>query len=129
MAVIPFTGAPISLAMLRRSFCTPARGSQLELFYHVVVHEGVSEEGCGIGLSVRVPGMTLSPQLRALGLPDFPTVPLCMMWRDDDDRLLRVIRTEVEKRAAELSLKAQKCCSSVQWLQWQLPVELTPWPP
>ncbi len=74
---------------------------------HLVEH--YVQQGYGIGLSVSVPGMPLSTRLRSLVLPDFPAVPLGMMWRDDHDRLLRVFRAEVEKRAAELSPRAQKC--------------------
>jgi DNA-binding transcriptional LysR family regulator len=70
---------------------------------HLVDH--YVQEGYGIGLSVRVPGIALSPKLRALELPDFPTVPLGMIWRDDQDKLLRAFRLEVEERARELAAK------------------------
>lgn len=61
------------------------------------------QEGYGIGLSVRVPGFRLSPKLRVIELPDFPTVPLGMLWRDDQDRLLRAFRAQVEQRAGQIA--------------------------
>ena len=59
--------------------------------------------GYGIGLSLRLPGVRLSPKLRALELPGFPDLPLGMLWRDDLDKLLRAFRAEVQNRAAQIS--------------------------
>jgi DNA-binding transcriptional LysR family regulator len=55
-------------------------------------------EGYGIGLSVRIPGVPLSPKLRELDLPQFPAMPLGMMWRDNEDRLTRLFREQVRQR-------------------------------
>jgi DNA-binding transcriptional LysR family regulator len=60
-------------------------------------------EGYGIGLSVSVPGVRLSPALRAIELPNFPVLALGMLWRDNEDRLLRVFREQVELRAKEVA--------------------------
>ena len=59
------------------------------------------EEGYGVGLSVRVPGARLARGLRAVELDDFPAMPLGLMWRDNEDRLTRAFREEVERRAAK----------------------------
>jgi len=69
----------------------------LKLIEHYV------QEGYGIGLSVRMPGTALSPNLRALDLPGFPAVPLGMMWRNSEDRLLRAFREQVKHRAEEIA--------------------------
>ena len=61
------------------------------------------QEGYGIELSVRVPGVRVPPNLRALELPNFPVLCLGMLWRDNEDRLLRVFREQVEQRAREVA--------------------------
>lgn len=71
---------------------------------HLVEH--YVQEGYGVGLSVQVPGIRLSPKLCALPLPQCPPIPLGMLWRDHTDRLLRAFRSEVERRADKL----QKTC-------------------
>ncbi len=69
----------------------------LNLIEHYVL------EGDGIGLSVRVPGMPVPPRLRMLPLPGFPTLKLAMLWRDDQDRLLRAFREQAEAQARRVS--------------------------
>lgn len=60
------------------------------------------QEGYGVGLSVSVPGIRISPELRALPLPGCRPIPLGMLWRDHSDRLIRAFRVEVERRADQL---------------------------
>jgi len=61
------------------------------------------QEGYGLGLSVRIPGVTLPPELRAIELPDFPVIPLGLLWRDNQDKLVRLFRERVEERAAKMA--------------------------
>jgi DNA-binding transcriptional LysR family regulator len=76
--------------------------SSLELVEHYV------QEGYGIGLAVRVPGIRLSPKLRAIDLPDFPALPLGMLWRDNQDRLLRAFREASAARARRITSAASR---------------------
>jgi DNA-binding transcriptional LysR family regulator len=69
----------------------------LELVAHYV------REGYGIGLSVRIPGVKLPPKVRSIELPDFPAIPLGLLWRDNQDRLVRTFRERVEERAAKIA--------------------------
>ncbi len=69
---------------------------------HLVEH--YVRKGYGIGLSVAVPGPRRPRMLRALPLVGFPAVPLGMLWRDNEDRLLRAFREQVEARAVEFSI-------------------------
>ncbi len=73
---------------------------------HLVEH--YVQEGYGIGLSVAVPGLRRSLKLRALELTGFPALPLGMLWRDNEDKLLRAFREQVERRAAEFLLSKPK---------------------
>jgi DNA-binding transcriptional LysR family regulator len=68
----------------------------LDLVEHYV------REGYGLGLSLRIPGVKLSPQLRGLELPDFPPIPLGLLWRDNQDKLVRAFRERVEEHAARI---------------------------
>ncbi|MGA2751511.1 MAG: LysR family transcriptional regulator [Verrucomicrobiota bacterium] len=61
------------------------------------------QEGYGIGLSVRVPGIALPPNLRAIDLPDFRPLSLGMLWRDNEDKLLRAFREQAEARARQMT--------------------------
>jgi LysR family cys regulon transcriptional activator len=69
----------------------------LDLVEHYVV------EGYGVGLSVRAPGFPISFEVRAIELPDWPEIPMGLLWRDDTDKLVRAFRAQVEHRAALLS--------------------------
>ncbi len=71
----------------------------LDLIEHYV------RQNYGVGLSVRLPGMRLSPKLRILEMPDFPSVPVGILWRDNEDKLVRALREQVEKRAAQFLIK------------------------
>ena len=60
------------------------------------------QKGYGIGLAVRVPGSRLPPKLRALDLPDFPVLTLGMLWRDDQNKLLRAFASKSRRARARL---------------------------
>jgi DNA-binding transcriptional LysR family regulator len=57
------------------------------------------KDGYGIGLSLRLPGVDFSPELRILELKEFPPLSLGMMWRNNEDKLLRLFRQHAEARA------------------------------
>jgi DNA-binding transcriptional LysR family regulator len=61
------------------------------------------QEGYGLGLSLRVPGGDVPEGLREIALPDFPVLALGMMWRDNEDRLVKAFREQVELRAKEVA--------------------------
>jgi DNA-binding transcriptional LysR family regulator len=61
------------------------------------------QKGYGIGLDVRAPGAQLSPKLRALDLPGFPVLTLGMLWRDDQNKLLRAFREQVQSRSRQIA--------------------------
>lgn len=65
--------------------------------------ERYAMEGYGIGLTALAPGARPAAGLRILELPDFPTLPLGMLWRDDEDKLGRAFRQALERRAKEFS--------------------------
>jgi DNA-binding transcriptional LysR family regulator len=69
----------------------------LDLVAHYV------QEGYGIGLSLQIPGVKLSRKLRSIELPDFPTISLGLLWRDNQDKLVRTFRERVEERAAKMA--------------------------
>ncbi len=68
----------------------------LDLVAHYV------QEGYGIGLSLQIPGVKLSRKLRAIELPGFPAIPLGLLWRDNQDKLVRAFRECVEERAGKI---------------------------
>jgi DNA-binding transcriptional LysR family regulator len=55
--------------------------------------------GFGIGVSVQVPKAKLSPQVRAVPLPDFAPVVLGMLWRGKISALLQAFLDEMQLRA------------------------------
>ena len=55
--------------------------------------------GFGIGLSVQVPRAKLSPNVRAVPLPDFPPVILGVLWRGKTSALLQAFLDELQLRA------------------------------
>ena len=55
--------------------------------------------GFGIGLSVQVPKAKLSPNARAVPLPDFAPVVLGVMWRGKISALLQAFLDEMQLRA------------------------------
>ncbi|MCX6915149.1 MAG: LysR family transcriptional regulator [Verrucomicrobia bacterium] len=59
--------------------------------------------GFGIGLSVQVPKAKLSPNARAVPLPDFAPVILGVMWRGKTSALLQAFLDEMQLRAKRLS--------------------------
>jgi DNA-binding transcriptional LysR family regulator len=58
--------------------------------------------GFGIGLGLRAPGVKLSPKLRTIELPGIPVPSLGMLWRDDQDKLLRLYRARISERARRI---------------------------
>ena len=71
--------------------------SSLDLIETYVVN------GFGIGLSVQVPKAKLSPNARAVPLPDFAPVILGVMWRGKTSALLQAFLDEMQLRAKRLS--------------------------
>ena len=59
--------------------------------------------GFGIGVSVQVPMAKLSPNARAVPLPDFAPVVLGVMWRGKTSALLQAFLDEMQLRAKRLS--------------------------
>jgi DNA-binding transcriptional LysR family regulator len=55
--------------------------------------------GCGIGVSVAIPGKILSPKVRPLPLPDFLPVSMGALWRGKTTPLLKVFLEELQLRA------------------------------
>ncbi|MDB6029225.1 MAG: benM 1 [Verrucomicrobiales bacterium] len=60
-------------------------------------------KGYGIGLSIRVPQTKLSPDVRALELPNFPSVTLGVIWRGKPSALTQTFVDELSKRARDVS--------------------------
>jgi DNA-binding transcriptional LysR family regulator len=61
------------------------------------------EAGYGIGLSVRVPGQNVSKKIRMLDLPDFPSVRLGILYRDDpnpNDQVRNALLEAIQREAA-----------------------------
>ena len=59
--------------------------------------------GFGIGVSVQVPKAKLSPNVRAVPLPDFTPVILGAMWRGKTSALLQAFLDEMQLRAKRLA--------------------------
>ena len=59
--------------------------------------------GFGIGVSVQVPKAKLSPNVRAVPLPDFAPVVLGVMWRGKTSALLQAFLDELQLRAKRFS--------------------------
>jgi DNA-binding transcriptional LysR family regulator len=64
--------------------------------------------GFGIGLSVQVPQAKLSPNARAVPLPDFAPVVLGVMWRGKTSALLQAFLDEMQLRAKRFSPSTSK---------------------
>lgn len=66
--------------------------------------EAYVANGCGIGISMTVPGRKLPPGLRALPLRDFPSIQFGMLWRRHPNRVicaLLIALRRAAKRAQE----------------------------
>ena len=61
--------------------------------------------GLGIGMSVAVPKKALSPNVRALPLPGFPSVVIGVLWRGRTTPLMQSFFDEMKRRARELADK------------------------
>jgi DNA-binding transcriptional LysR family regulator len=59
--------------------------------------------GFGVGVSVQVPGGLLSPNVRALPLPEFAPVVMGAMWRGKVSALLQAFLDEMQLRAKRLA--------------------------
>ena len=64
-----------------------------------------ASEGYGIGLSVLVPGVNFSPELRVIPLPDFPPLRVGMLWRGKAGALTQTFLDELRRRAAKFKLE------------------------
>lgn len=60
------------------------------------------KNGYGIGLSVAIPNAPLPPEVRAIGLPDFPVMTVGAMWRGKATPLAQAFIDELGKRAKQL---------------------------
>jgi len=63
-------------------------------------------KGLGIGMSVLVPNKVLSPIVRVLPLPGFPTVLIGALWRGRTTPLLQAFLDEIKYRARQLTRAA-----------------------
>jgi DNA-binding transcriptional LysR family regulator len=66
------------------------------------------EEGYGIGLSIRLPNKKLSPKIRTLELPDFPSVKLALLYRRGPESKIRQAFLDEAKRQASHVLAAAR---------------------
>lgn len=60
-------------------------------------------EGYGIGVCAQVPQLKLRPGVRALPLPDFPSVNFGLLWHGKMSCVTAAVAEELEKRAHEIS--------------------------
>lgn len=61
------------------------------------------KNGYGIGLSVAIPNAPLPPDVKALGLPEFPVITVGAMWRGKATALAQAFVDELGKRAKQIS--------------------------
>ncbi len=59
--------------------------------------------GYGIGLSVRVPQANLSPDVRIIALPGFPTVTVGAIWRGKPSPLIQAFVDAIQERARHVT--------------------------
>lgn len=59
-------------------------------------------KGYGIGLSVQIPKIKPSPEVRVLPLPDFPPVTVGVLWRGKAAPLIQMFLDELQRRAGNL---------------------------
>jgi DNA-binding transcriptional LysR family regulator len=89
------------LARLGADWFPSVEVSSLDLVETYVV------KGYGIGLSLRVPEVKFSAELRVLPLPDFPHIGVGMLWRGKPEALTQMVLDELRKRAAKLRAEFQ----------------------
>jgi len=65
--------------------------------------ETYAANGWGIGVSVAIPGKTLSPKVRALPLPGFPPIIIGALWHRRMTPLLQVFLDELKLRAKKFA--------------------------
>lgn len=61
------------------------------------------KNGYGIGLSLQIPNAAFPPEVRAVPLPDFPSVTFGAMWRGKAGSLAQAFVEELQKRAKQLA--------------------------
>ena len=69
--------------------------------------ESYVARGFGIGVTLVVPGCRYLPEVRALPLPGFPSVPIGLMWRKDPEPATVALMQAME-REAELMRQQQR---------------------
>jgi len=65
--------------------------------------ETYAAKGWGIGVSVAIPGKTLSSEVRVLPLPGFPPIVVGALWRRSATPLLQALLDELKSRAKKLA--------------------------
>ena len=65
--------------------------------------ETYAASGWGIGVSVAIPGKTLSSRVRALPLPGFPPIVVGALWRMNMTPLLQAFLDELKSRAKKFA--------------------------
>lgn len=61
------------------------------------------QQRLGIGLSVKMPGETVSPQVRELPLRDLPGVKVGLLWRSPLSPVAQTLLAQLKERARQLS--------------------------
>ena len=61
------------------------------------------QQRLGIGLSVRVPGETLSPEIRELPLKEIPAVKVGVLWRPPLNPVAETLLRQMKEKARTLS--------------------------
>ena len=64
--------------------------------------EAYVANGCGIGISMTVPGRKLPPGLRALPLRDFPPIQIGMLWRRHPSRVVCALMEALRSAAQRM---------------------------
>jgi len=59
--------------------------------------------GLGVGLAVAIPKPDLSPEVRAIPLPDFPPIVIGALWRGKTTPLVQALVEELKTRAKQLA--------------------------
>lgn len=65
--------------------------------------ESCVKRGIGVGISVGLPGRALPAGLRALPLPDFPRVPVGMIWRSNPSPATEALMREFRREASQFT--------------------------
>ena len=68
----------------------------------MTIVETFVKQGFGIGMSVALPGKKVTLDLRTLPLPDFPRVPVGMIWRSNPSEATQALLSEFRRVAKRL---------------------------